>query len=61
MKGCGSGFFVRERENAQRESGSERGVGVLSERREKKRAKMRFLLYCTDNIILRYKRATVPV
>ena len=32
MKGCGSGFFVRERENAQRESGSE----SLVERREKK-------------------------
>ena len=40
----------------------ERGIGVLSERREeKKRAKMKFL-YCTDNIIfLRDKRATVPV
>ena len=50
MKGCGSGFFVRERENAQRESRSERGVGVLSERREKKKSENEALF--TVHIIL---------
>ena len=50
MKGCGSGFFMRERENTQRESGSERGVGVLSERREKKKSENEVLF--TVHIIL---------
>ena len=47
MKGCGSGFFVRERENAQRESRSERGLG---ERREKKKSENEVLF--TVHIIL---------
>ena len=50
MKGYGSGFFMRERENTQRESGSERGVGVLSERREKKKSENEVLF--TVHIIL---------
>ena len=58
MKGCGSGFFVRERESAQQESRSERGIGVLSERREKKNEIEVFILY-KDNIILMDKQATV--
>ena len=47
MKGCGSGFFVRERENAQRESRSERGLG---KRREKKKSENEVLF--TVHIIL---------
>ena len=58
MKGCGSGFFVRERENAQRESRSERGLG---ERREKKKSENEDTHYCTYNIILSSKPATVPL
>ena len=43
---------MRGRTQEEREAESERGVGVLSEMREKKRAKMRYYTYNTVHIIL---------
>ena len=45
----------------EREVESERGVGVLSERREKKKSENELTHCCTCNIILSSKPATVPV
>ena len=53
---------IREEElKREREAESERGVGVHSERREKKKSENEVTHYCTYNIILKHKPATMPV